>query len=284
MLVLLVACCLPSYSLSEVVTGRTNNVAKDNFVWDMTKFLPPQAGLTVEGIFHQYTITKETEANSTVSITNKHLKADGNIYERHDNWNNLPSNTKIGYDTISSLGVLWGQGKVELAGNGKLSDVTIAYQYKFDPCFIPLSDPTCPNFKDALYQYLLDNNLINNEPSVDDPYYDEWVQYQLENQQEKKEEEFAEVEEEEEEELSIETILSVSGAAEKIANATQQLAMMQEMAGIKKLDGYYSASIDGGVYEETIVLEDKEMKDNLIALRNLRQDKTHRIIVRSQYK
>ena len=287
MLVLLVGCCLPSYSYSDLIYGRTDNVAKTKYTWDMTKVLPPEAGLQVQGVFHKYTITKESNSNATVSITNKNLKGAGNIYERHDNWNQLPSNTKIGFDLVRpSLGTSWGEGNVGVTGDATLSDVTIAYNYKFDPCFIPLADPSCPNFKDALYKYLLDNGLLDNEPAIDDPYYNEWVQYQLDIKAEEKEKEdlaAKEKEEEIEEEQSIEKALSIAGAAEKIADPMKQLAMMQQMVSAGTLDLYYSATIQGGTYKDTVQLTDNVITDNYNALRNLAQDSLHRTIVRSQY-
>jgi len=253
----------------------------------MTKVLPPDAGLEVQGIFHKYTITKESSADATVSIVNKNATGSGNIYERHDNWDQLPSNTKIGFDVVTpSLGSRWGDGSIGVTGEATLSNIIVAYNYRFDPCFIPLSDPSCPDYESALYKYLLDNNLLNNEPDLNDPFYDEWVQFQLERKTEEQEEEEAEKEkqeEEAEEELKMERALSVAGAAEQIANPMQQLAMMQQLASTGTLDGYYSATIEGGSYEETIELKDAEIKDNTRALRNLAQDNLHRTIVRSQY-
>jgi len=284
---LLVGFSWPSYLSSELLYGRTDNVAKYVRTWDMTKVLPPDAGLEVQGIFHKYTITKESSADATVSIVNKNANGSGNIYERHDNWNQLPSNTKIGFDVVTpSLGTRWGDGSIGVTGDATLSDVIVAYNYRFDPCFIPLSDPTCPDYESALYQYLLDNDLINNEPDIDDPYYNEWVQYQLDLKAEQKEEEEAKKEkeaEEEQEDLKMERALSVAGAAEQIANPMQQLAMMQQLASTGTLDGYYGATIEGGNYEDAIELKDAEIKDNTRALRNLAQDNLHRTIVRSQY-
>jgi len=285
--VLLVGFCWPSYLSSDLIYGRTDNVAKTKYTWDMTKVLPPEAGLQVQGVFHKYTITKESNSDAIVSITNKRVNESGNIYERHDNWNQLPSNTKIGFDLVTpSLGTSWGEGNIGVTGDATLSDVIVAYNYKFDPCFIPLADPSCPDFKDALYQYLLDNGLLDNEPDITDPYYDEWVQYQMDRKTEEQEEEKKEQEakeEEEQEELKMERALSVAGAAEQIANPMQQLAMMQQLASTGTLDGYYSATIEGGNYEDAIELKDAEIKDNTRALRNLAQDNLHRTIVRSQY-
>ena len=252
----------------------------------MTKVLPPEAGLEIQGIFHKYTITKDADANATVSITNKNATGGGHIYERHDNWNQLPSNTKIGFDVVTpSPATRWGEGRINVEGDAELSDVIVAYNYRFDPCFIPLSDPSCPDYESALYKYLTDNNLIDNEPAIDDPYYDEWVKFQLDRKAEQQEEEAKEEEEEEEEpeEDRMETALSVASKAIEISNPMQQLDMMSQMISEGTLDGYYGATIEGGTYEDTVVLEDTEITDNYRALRNLAQDKLHRTIVRSQY-
>ena len=217
----------------------------------MSKILPPEVGLEVQGVFHKYTITKDSSADATVSIVNKNINGSGNIYERHDNWNQLPSNTKIGFDVVTpSLGTRWGQGSIGVTGDSTLSDIIVAYNYRFDPCFIPLTDPSCPDYESALYQYLLDNNLINNEPDIDDPYYDEWVKFQLDRKAEQKEEEAKKEEkvkeEEDKKELKMERALAVAGAAVELANPMQQLTMMQQLISEGTLDGYYNATIDGG--------------------------------------
>jgi len=250
----------------------------------MNNLLPSQTGLTVEGIFHRYTLTKDVTKDSTVSITNKKIGSAGYIYEYTDNWNKIPGGTKVTYDAVpSTLGNLFGEGEIKVTGDGSLSDVTILYHYKFDPCHTPLTDPSCPDFKDALYQYLLDNNLLDT-PNVEDPFYNKWVQIQLEEQAEAEEQKVLEIEEEEEkDELSMEEILSVAGAAEKIADPLQQLNMMQKIAAIGKLELYYDAVIDGGVYKDNLVIDGGNITDNAKGLRNLTQDSVHRSIVRSQY-
>jgi hypothetical protein len=250
----------------------------------MNNLLPSQTGLSVEGIFHRYTLTKDATKDSAVSITNKKIGGDGYIYEYTDNWNKIPGGTKVTYDAVpSTLGNLFGDGEIKVTGDGSLSDVTILYHYKFDPCHTPLTDPTCPDFKDALYQYLLDNNLLDT-PNVEDPFYNQWVQIQLEEQAEAEEQEALEIEEaEESEELSVEEILSVAGAAEKIADPMQQLNMMKQIAAVGKLELYYNAVIDGGVYKDNLVIDGGNITDNAKGLRNLTQDSVHRSIVRSQY-
>ena len=58
---------------------------------------------------------------------------------------------------------------------------------------------------------------------------------------------------------------------------------MQQMASLGTLDSYYGTTIEGGMYEDTVTLEDSTLEDNSKALRNLAQDNLHRTIVRSQY-
>ena len=127
--------------------------------------------------------------------------------------------------------------------------LTLGINIEFDTCFIPLSDPTCPDFRNALYQYLIDNDLLNNEPSIDDPYYNEWVKFQLE--QTAKEEEKLEVAdeeelEEEEEKLTMQDLFSVEGLTKKLSDPFEQVKMLQKMASLEKLEGYYDVVIQGG--------------------------------------
>ena len=63
----------------------------------------------------------------------------------------------------------------------------------------------------------------------------------------------------------------------------QQLNMMQQIAAVGKLELYYNAVIDGGVYKDNLIIEGGTIVDNVRGLRNLTQDSVHRGIVRSQY-
>jgi len=274
----------PYYCYSENVYGNTKNAASDAHTWVMNNLLPAQNNLTIEGVFHKYTITKDPTTDSTVSITNKKVGSNENVYEYVDDWNNLPSGTKIKYDPMAStLGTLFGDGEIKVTGDGSLSDVIILYHYKFDPCDTPLNDPSCPNYKDAVYQYLLDNDLLSGG-NVDDPYYNEWVQIGLDEQAELEELEVEEAEaEEKSEDLTVEEILSVRGVTEKIADPVQQLAMLQQLISVGKLELYLNLDIDGGVYEDVLKIDDGEIKDNVRAYRSLAQDSVHRSMVRSQY-
>ena len=112
------------------------------------------------------------------------------------------------------------------------------------------------------------------------------MQFQLDQKIEQEEFELAEaqLEEEAKEETSLEDTLSVTdGAASIIDDPAKQLKMLQEMSGVAKIATYYQISIDGGMYEDTIVLDDGDLKDNWKALKHLNQNSVHKKMVREQY-
>ena len=275
-----------SYSYSDVITGRTNNAASTGYTWNMDNVLPPQAGLTIGGVIHRYTIDKNAEDNATVTIQNENAIDGGYIYQLQDNWDGLPGSSKLGYERLPEYipREYFGQGELIVDGNATVADAYVAYDYVYDECYVPLTDPSCPGYLDALYKYLLDNGLLNGD-NFDDPYYNEWVQAELNKKTEVDEEENTEeiVEEENTEEESIEDKLAIAGAAEKLADAAQQQSMLEALANLPKFDPYYTVTIEGGTYEETIKLQDKELPDNRRALRSLSSDENHRSMIRMQY-
>lgn len=274
-----------SYCFSDSLVGRTNNAAVDGYNWIMTEVLPYTTGLNIDGVTYRYSIDKQPEDDATVYIRNPDTEVEGYVYEREDVWDGLPGNTKVGYDPlIATTASRFGDGEIGIDGVGTLSDVSIFYHYSYDTCTVPLTSPSCPGYLDALYKYLLDNGLLDGS-NKDDPYYNEWVQAQLNLEAEVEEQEFSEAPEEDEsrDEVDMEAALSISGAAEKIADVAMQEQMLQSLANMAALNPYYEVAIDGGVYEETIQLEDAEIQDNRRALRSLASDSLHREMVKSQY-
>ncbi len=286
-LAVFLVCLSCSYCLSENLTyGTTANAAKTARNWVMQNLLPDQTGLEILAVRHRYTITKDREEDATVTIANKRLGGEGNIFEKTHNWDGIDGNTKVGFDVVpTSLGSMWGDGSISTTG-GELSDITIQYSYQFDPCFIPLSNPECSGFKDALYQYLLDNNLIDNEPSINDPYYDEWVQFQLNLKTEQEETEKEEVVEDDdaEEEIDVEQVLSITGKASEVFNIEKQQAMMDALVGdTAAFDAYTKLELDGGVYPEVLVMEGGELTENFRAYREMSNGSTFDKMFKSQF-
>lgn len=272
---------------SEITTGQTGNAAATSLQWTMDSILPPQAGLSINGLIYQYTITKDPTTDSWVTIQNENVTGDGYVLQHIDDWSQLPGGTINKFLTFGDIPTLsMGDGSIFVTGDGTLSDVNIGYNFKFDSCVVPLSDPTCPGFKDALYKWLLDNGLINSNVDINDPYYDQYVQDLLNRKADTSEETIdnKDVKEEKEDKDSLEAKLSVTDVNMKIAQAAKQNAMLEALRVTPtEFNAYLTASIQGGVYEDSVILKDATLSDNANAMRNLAQDGLHQEMVRLQY-
>jgi len=279
-----------SYCYSDTIYGSTNNAAITGPTWAMTDVLPdysaPHITVVVNGLIYQYTANKDPEADMLVHVYNEDAINGGYIFSETDNWSGVPGNTIRKVFTFPNINAeVWGPGGMTVEGDGSISDPSMVYTYRMDigeapiQCRIPLADPSCPGFLEALLQYLKDNELL--ELSPDDPYYDEWVQAELEKEAELEEED-SKAEEKDEEQL--EAQLSVRGGdMEGLVDASQQNAIMAELAAVPTFDSYYETTIPGGMYEDSLVLVDSELPDNRRAMRSLASDAAHRQMVRSQY-
>ena len=234
-------------------------------------------------LFRSYTMKKDPNTDGVVWVRNEDAIDGGYVFEEKDDWSGTPGGTIQKYFRFKYIDSnRWGQGSIDVEGDGEFTDAILTYNYKMDvddqlmKCTLtPLADPECPGFADAL------QNLLNQvDVSPDDPFYDEWVQAQLDRETELEEEETVNKEEKEEEE-DLERQMGAQSTLDELG--ANQGDVMVELAQVQKIESYYTVIISGGVYEETLVLEDKNIPDNRRALRNLASDKTHRTMVRSQY-
>lgn len=281
-------CFLPSPLASEVITGQTGNAAATALQWTMESILPPQAGLSINGLLYQYTISKDPDTDAWVTIQNENATGDGYILSHTDDWSQLPGNTINRFLSFSDIPALsMGDGSIFVTGDGALSDVNIGYNFKFDTCIVPLSDPSCPGFRNALYQWLLDNGLLNAGVDINDPYYDQYVQQILNTKADTSEDwnkDTEEPKEDREDKESLEAKLSVNDNNMKVAEAAKQNAMLEALRVTPtEFNVYLTASIQGGVYEDNVVLEDSTLPDNADVMRNLANSTIHQTMVRSQY-
>lgn len=274
-----------SYSYSEVLNeyGVTNNAAANGIEWDMKDVLPVPGGLMINGVIYRYTIDKEIDDDLKVHIQNENALEPGYIFRETDDWSDLPGNTINKGIPLNNIPMeYFGKGSIELEGDGQISDPSVIYSYIFDTCFIPLTDPSCPGYLEALYAWLKENGLLPEDADPNDPFFDELVQAALNREQELEEDEEVKKDDEKEDDSEIEK-LNAGASLDALADSAQQNAIMQSLSMIPNFENYYDVKIQGGVYEETVVLEDKELPDNPSALRNLAQDTLHRSMVRSQY-
>jgi hypothetical protein len=244
----------------------------------------PWVTVEINGLTYRYTITKDPETDGKVHVRNEDPVNGGYVFEETDDWSQTPGGTIQKYFrfpyTDSSR---WGKGEIAVEGDGQITDPSVTYNYKVDvndqlmKCSVtPLADPSCPGFREALLAYLKSNEIL-----PDDPFYDEWVQAQLDQEVDLEEEEVEEKASEEEEDLG--ERLGRKNNIDSMVDAKQQEALLAELASVQIIQSYYSVQIQGGEYEEAVTLEDKEIPDNRRALRNLASDSKHRTMVRSQY-
>ena len=274
-----------SYSYSETfTTGVTGNAAANGLNWDMNNVFPSQGGLVVNGVIYTYNVEKEVEDPLKVHVQNENAQGEGYIFRETDDWSGLPGtriNKLVGLDNVPQE--YFGAGSIETEGVGNVSDASVVYTYKLDECYIPLSDPSCPGYLNALYDWLKENGFLDRELQPGDPFYDEWVQASLNRKVDLEyEEEKAEIEEKEEEDPGIRA-LNQNVTIDKFVNGADQNALISQMAMIQNFESYYNVNIQGGVYNDTVVLQDSTLPDNGRAMRSLASDETHRDMVRSQY-
>ena len=264
--------CSHSYSF-ETVYGQSNVNALD---WAMQNVLPQQAGLTISHIVYKYTVEKETQDAMLVHVQNENAVNGGDIFRSTDDWPGQPANTVKKIKPASQLPIEnWGPGSIEVEGKGEVVEPSVIYNWQYEPCFDPQSDPECPG-------YMIPYDLEDIIPVVSDPLEEQYVQDQLQRQ--------AELEEEEEYERK-ERLKKNKRDVEKLLGGinTQlmtDMALAAETAyfSVNLFPTSYYDPLEGGTYEDVVQLNDAELPDNKAGRRvNYTQQKLHEEMIQSQY-
>lgn len=285
-------------SYSESITpyyGTTPNAASNGNRWVMDNILPTPPGLDINGVIYNYTINKNVDDSVTVNVQNERANGSGYIFRETDEWRpGSLGGTEINkvVPVTPTNRSLWGDGSIEVEGPGSVSDPTVIYTYRVDPCFNPQFDPNCPGYETPTVE-------IPEVPTVDlttlyDVTQDENVDLnrdtdtsEVDNEEEEKtEEELAEEEEEEKEdrEMRLEKALSEADNSAMFAQALAQSQMLAAANSATNINSYYSANIPGGNYKDNVVLVDRELPKNNRGLRNgLAQQLLHNQMVDMQY-
>lgn len=286
--------CSPSYSYSESIApyyGTTGNAASTGNSWSMDGVLPTPPGLDINGVIYDYTIQKNVDDSVNVHIQNENATGTGYIFRETDEWQSGSlGGTEIRKVVPVAPGIprtSWGQGSIEVDGNGSVQDPSVVYMYKVDPCYDPQFDPNCPGYEIPVPV------IATPEIEIYDATEDEYVSLSTEELilLEENEEILEDEEEKEKEEaekrkrqLRLEQALSIVDNSEMFTNsfaAAQQLAALDVATRVSQ---YYSLTIPGGVYNDTQVLVDKKIDDNKQGLRNgLAQQLLHEQMIQSQY-
>ena len=271
-----------SYSYSDTIYGITANAASTGLNWAMSNVLPQQAGLQVNNVIYQYTVDKDPSDDMVVHVQNENAQGNGYIFRETDDWSGLPGNTINKIVAVSDIPIqLWGNGSIEVEGSGLVSNPNVVYTYKYDPCFDPQSDPSCPGYlppvpmpeepKIDVYDALDDEAVLSATEETDPELFDRDGEKRRANQREP--------------DAQLEKGLAASENALNIASGAAQDFMMASMANEVRFNPYYNKQIAGGVYIETVSLLTKDIPDNKRGLRNsLAQQVLHAKMVKSQYK
>jgi hypothetical protein len=283
LLVILLAAVFSSYSYSdEIVFGSTQNAAAAGYNWVMTNVLPQQAGLEVNGVVYRYTTVKKPEDDMIVTIQNLNALVPGSyIFRNTDNWSKLPGNTINRAVPVNNIPIqFWGDGSIDIEGQGDVINASVVYTYQFDPCFDPQSDPSCPGYKDPReFMVIIDQGY--------DPLDDEFIRQELERKarlddEDEKDRQRRQVASERKQRERLEVALGAVGSALMTADAEARAADFFALAEIPQ--NYTVLDIPGGVYNETIRLVDAKLPDNARALRqNWAQQLLHEQMIDLQY-
>lgn len=247
----------------------------------MQNILPQQAGLTVSNVIYRYNAIKEVQDDMIVYVQNEDALGDGYVFREEDDWSGLPG---TGIRKVIPVGAIplqrWGDGSIEIQGEGSVENASVTYTYQYDPCFDPQSDPSCPD-------YQVPYNLEDIIPVIEfeDPLQDEFIRAEMEKkaklEKEKEQEEYERKKLKQKVKVDLEKMLG--GLNMQMMNDS---AILQEQAlfALNYIPKSYLESIDGGEYNDVLKFEQKEISDNRKARRAIfAQQLKHEKMLELQY-
>ena len=270
-----------SYSHSDPYNyGASGNAASGGLSWGMGSVFPNATGLDINGIIYRYSTIKNPEDNMKVHVGNLNPNGDGYTFRETDDWSGVQGNTITKSFTLNNIPfALWGRGSIEVEGEGEVTNPYVIYNYRIDECFDPQLNPSCPGYvkpipvipEVEIYNALEDSAVSEVLDTEDDFKYDENGNR---------------IDEEEEEEKAsrLELGLASSKNALTMLKVQGQSDIINQMNNRTNIAMYYNAKINGGEYNDVHKLEDKQMPDNKMALRNnLAQQLLHEKMIDMQY-
>ena len=288
--------CQSSYSESIApYYGVTPNAAANGNTWSMDSTLPSGIpGLDINAVIYRYTINKDINDTVDVHVQNERANGTGYIFRETDSW--LPG-TETGWQINRAVPVvpsnreLWGTGSIAVDGPGSVSDASVIYNYRVDPCYNPQFDPNCPGYEkpvptivevdpSTLYN-VMDDEYVNLDQTVDTDLIE------VDEENKLSEEELAEQEKEEKRD-SVERLEKALAEAENSAMFADALAQSQMLSAMNNVVGmqqqYSQVTIQGGEYRESISLDGGNIPDNRQGRRlNQASDRMHKSMVDMQY-
>jgi hypothetical protein len=222
----------------------------------------PVPGLDISGVLYRYTAVKERPDDFTVTIQNANAVDGGYVFRETDDWSGRTGQTIVKQIPVGYVPIrFWGNGSIETTGVGSVEDPAVVYTYRYiEP------EPEIPDLPTYTYNALEDDAVQRATAETDrDLYEDDEV----------------EKDKDEEEEKDMEKALAALQSGLEMAKG--QDGMLAQMNPVT-MTQYYAATIPGGAYQETVILDGGQIKDNRRAFRSMANDRLHNQMVEEQYK
>jgi len=248
----------------------------------MANVIPNIPGLDISGVFYQYTIDKDPEADALVHVQNENALGTGYIFQETDDWSGIAGNTITKGVPVANIPIeYWGLGSIEVEGEGTISDASVVYSFRVDECANAQSNPSCDGYVPPVTPVTFDEQETYD--ALEDEAYKIASQKTDQEYQEDKES-TEEQSDDKERKARLERGLAASKNALALANGVSQDAIIASMSYTDDMNAYYAAELDGGSYADTTVLVDGKLPENQRGLRNgLAQQVLYEQIIDLQY-
>ena len=232
--------------------------------------VPSVSGMDINGVIYQYTTVKNPSDPFTVTLSHENAITGGDLFSETDDWSGLPGSTINKALVFPYIPIeYWGNGSLTTEGIGEIEEPSVIYTYRIDPV---VEIPELPELPEVYVYDALNDDAVNiATQETDSDLYDD--QDSRENDDEK-----------DEEKQRLERGLAASVNSLTLATAISQDAVIAAMNLAVNMSTYYSATIPGGVYGDSVILSDKELPKNNRGRRiGLAQQLLHDQMVDMQY-
>jgi hypothetical protein len=253
-----------SYS-SDPIYGYSNNAAAGGSSWSMSESVlgvAPVPGLDISGVLYRYTAVKDRADPFTVTIQNANAIDGGYVFRETDDWSGRTGQTIVKQIPVGYVPIrFWGDGEIVTTGVGSVEDPAVVYTYRYiEP------EPELPDLPTYSYNALEDPAVIAATEATERPETDEDEAKKDDEDEEKKDMEKALA--------ALQSGLEMAKGQDGLLAAMNPVTMTQ----------YYAATIPGGAYQETVMLDGGQIKDNKRAFRSMANDRLHNQMVEEQYR
>jgi len=216
-----------------------------------------------------------------VHVQNENAMGDGYIFRETNNWTGVPGNTINRFSPVDYVPIeYWGDGSIEVEGQGEVVDPTVIYTYRYDDTCVldPQARTDCPGYVPPTYE---DLKVEYYDPMDDDIIQDELDRKAVIKDETEDDRDRRRVSAKKKEKERLEKLL---GTTELTDIAGLGAKLHEDFLALDFVPASYYNSLPSTVYRETITLPDAKLPDNSNARRvNFAQQSLHEKLVNLQY-